>query len=568
MSLTPACINKSYYSLTEIFSHQVKVFRESNNELQTILHNRDDYFNSQAGYIVDHDLVKQEFTQAQTALKNDNEYEIVVNRCQHIKKELLKIKQKSNLKAYRDYYIPTSLEELSDDLRIYLNNLNLITMFNLMTKQQIWFYIYLKDLDQKEPVCLLIRKPFNSLLNIVYTAVNFYSFYLPTNTIKQQKYLKPTTSFITNCKEIDDHFQNIMESLGTRNNQIITPLYTKCKNGKNKQTLIINLPEIQDIVKLYPKAMQEHINNTLFSAYFAIDGNELINQDHAHKKLQYFSKKKQWQGHYAQKKLKPIKLTKLKQSRFSNQLMTLTKPYVPKPKKYLNIQFDHGLCEHNAGVSPYEFRNMNDLFATMPNSEKLKQKILQSYLYFNEQFSFRCQTGNSENYNYDINESTYSTYIMISTLNFKDEQQLLNSYLKARQKEHLQADQPVFDYQFETQQQYGYNILLASPILDYRKLKENSNYDIVDYHEYHLCNNQDQMQSIVQYAPNINTSMSKGTTFVPRTTIIEYNIGNIFTLKLYQVDLTFKSTLDLFNENSQRIANQDQNYLNYLKQIT
>lgn len=64
MSITPACINKSYYSLTEIFSHQVKVFHESNNELQTILHNRDDDFNSQAGYIVDHDLVNQEIGRA------------------------------------------------------------------------------------------------------------------------------------------------------------------------------------------------------------------------------------------------------------------------------------------------------------------------------------------------------------------------------------------------------------------------------------------------------------------------------------------------------------------------
>lgn len=568
MSITPACINKSCYSLTEIFSHQVKVFHESNNELQTIVHNRDDNFNSQAGYIVDHNLVKQEFTQAQTILKNDNKYKIVANRCQHLKKELLKIKQKSTLKAYRNYYIPTELEELSDDLKTYLNSLNLITMFSLMTKQQIWFYIYLKDLDQKEPVCLLIRKPFNSLLNIIYTAVNFYSFYLPTNIIKQQKYLKPTTSFITNRQKIDDHFKNIMESLGTRNNQIITPLYTKCKNGKNKQTLIIDLPEVQDTVNLYPKSIQEHINNTLFSTCFRIDGNDLINKGHTHQKLQYFSKKKHWQGHYAQKKLKPIRLTKLKQSRFSNQLMALTKPYIPKPQKYLNIQFDHELCDYNIGVSPYEFKNMNSLFATMPNSTKLKQKILQSYLYFNEQFSFRCQTGNPENYNYDINESTYSTYIMISTLSFKDEQQLLNNYLKARQKEHLQADQPVFDYQFETQQQYGYNIMLASPILDYCKLKENSNYDIADYHEYHLCNNQNKLKSIVQYAPNINTTMSKGTTFVPEISIIEYNIGNIFTLNLYQVDLIFKSALDLFNENSQRIANQDQNYLNYLKQIT
>ena len=93
MSIVPACINKSYYSLTKIFSHQVKVFNESNNELQTILHNRDDNFNSQAGYIADHNLVKQEFAQAQTILKNDNKYKIVANRCKHIKKELVNMRK-------------------------------------------------------------------------------------------------------------------------------------------------------------------------------------------------------------------------------------------------------------------------------------------------------------------------------------------------------------------------------------------------------------------------------------------------------------------------------------------
>lgn len=521
----------------------------------------------------------------------------------------------------------------------YLQELEIQTIRTLIAQKQIWFYLTLapkSDLELDRP----INQPTTYLFqdNSFATALancgtgykvkvlgkdgvftndrtSYVRSYLldPNDWQKYHKYLKDDCTF--NLNVIDDTIiakshtkadkeTNTIARFLKKNrlnglNSLTAPFYLKVKD--NSPIAQIDLPEVQAALACLSPAQKQVMNNKMFKrVIYPYNLSEIEVNYHNEIKLNNAKAKLIVNQDTNLKNVtgfKPYQLKQLKQSNFSKQLQALTQslePTLVKQTKAIPYQDFHTITSVNNYMYADLDNNDGELIKIINSSKKLNTTIQKDFRNsFFVGYGLDCLSfvypifDHKKNNNFNIHKDDpnltadtdclyYQSWLMCSTMPLDEEYQLALTFLQDLIDKYHQKMQPTFNYHIEQIVWQGYNILLASPIVDYTDFQTNNNINKLTFLEYHLDYQQTNLTLNLTNAPDLGSipkttdtmnEYVKTITCFNKSEIEKYLVAQTIPLNLIKLDYNFVTKKTLYEQNEAKLINHDFNLIKQLQTI-
>lgn len=425
----------------------------------------------------------------------------------------------------------------------YLDKLDYHTIKNLINEQQLWFYFTYHDIHLNETITYIITGICQklSILQQVISHLDYWDFkvthvinelncLLTDNEFKQAKtFLTKVNSFGLAQKDQQHKLADFVSTLNQTdlNNTIVKQLVLKIETNQYGNTLLIDIPEIQAEMHKFSPAQRQMANNQLIYSIHNMEVNAVnlandlladtanIPKELAQQKLTVKQTK------FAADGFDPLKLKakQLKQAAFSQKLQKLnTKEAVvankkttflfPGGKDTLYQNYLEALRKKLALNYEINFDNANDnnleKYCFYPHPIQDEQKVMEFYAHYNtqiyelEQFSYNV----TDLYDDSIN-AKQPILLMVSTLSKKQERKFLTAFFKEKLRQAKKSLQPNFNYNFEQISYHGYNLTIATPIIDLVQCASYQHYPKYNHalNEYHFYRQQDKQKLIANNIP-------------------------------------------------------------------
>lgn len=382
-------------------------------------------------------------------------------------------------------------------------------------------------------------------------------------------------------------------------NYLTAPFYLKVKD--NSPIAQIDLPEVQAALACLSPAQKQVMNNKMFKrVIYPYNLSEIEVNYHNEIKLNDAKAKLIVNQDTNLKNVtgfKPYQLKQLKQSNFSKQLQALTQSLEPtstKQTKTIPYQDFHTITSANNYMYADLDNNDGELIKIINSSKKLNatiQKDFQNSFFVG--YGLDCLSfvypifDHKKNNNFNIHKDDpnltadtdylyYQSWLMCSTMPLDEEYQLALTFLQDLTNEYHQKMQPTFNYHIEQIVWQGYNILLASPIVDYTDFQTNNNINKLTFLEYHLDYQQTKLTLNLTNAPDLGNipktidtmnEYVKTITCFNKSEIEKYLVAQTIPLNLIKLDYNFVTKKTIYEQNEAKLINHDSDLIKQLKVI-
>lgn len=543
-------------------------------------------------------------------------------------------------RQYNDQLLVDFDGTLGYNVENYLQELEIQTIKALIAQKQIWFYLTLTPKSDLDPDIPVMNEPTTYLFqdNSFVTALancgmglkskvlgkdnvftndktHYVHSYLldQNNWQKYHKYLKDDCTFNINiiddtvmAKELtkaDKETKTIARFLKKDRlnglNSLTAPFYLKVKD--NSPIAQIDLPEVQAALACLSPAQKQVMNNKMFKrtihsynlSEIEVNYQSEIKLNEAKAKLivNQNTNLKNVTG------FKPYQLKQLRQSNFSKQLQTLTQSLEPtftKQTKTIPYQDFHPITSANNYIYADLDNSDGELIKIIKSSKKLNatiQKDFQNSFFVG--YGLDCLSfvypifNHQKNNNFNIHKDDpnltadtdclyYQSWLICSTMPLDEEYQLALTFLQDLTNEYHQKMQPTFNYHIEQIIWQGYNILLASPIVDYTDFQTNNNINKLTFFEYHLDYQQTNLTLNLTNAPDLGNipkttdtmnEYVKTITCFNKSAIEKYLVAQTIPLNLIMLEYNFVTKKTLYKQNETKLINHDSDLIKQLHAI-
>lgn len=485
----------------------------------------------------------------------------------------------------------------------YLARLDYYTLKNLINEHQVWLYFTYHNIHLNETITYIITGLCQKL-SILQQVINHLNYWdvSTTHVNNELHYLltddefKQTKTFLTKANSFDLAKEDQQQKLKKfnfvsapdqtdLNNTIVKQLVLKIETNQYGHTLLIDIPEIQAEMNKFSPAQRQMANNQLI--YFLHDINENavnlandlladtanIPKELAQQKLIISQTK------FAADGFDPLKLKtrQLKQTTFSQKLQKLNTKQTIISNKKMTFLFPGGkdglyqtylkaLRKKLILNYTIDFDSTNDNslheYCFYPHPIQDEQKIIEFYAHYNTQiYNLKQFSYNVTDLYDDTVEAKQPVLLMVSTLSKKQERQFLTAFFKEKLRQAKKALQPNFNYNFEQISYHGYNLTIATPIIDLMQCASYQHYYKYNHaiSEYHFYRQQGEQKLI---ANNIPTTLKSYKIQCDFHNII---INHSLAIPIIEYFLPIPHQIDIYQQNVNLLKQHDPKII---KQLT